>query len=108
MAIFTVDIGGRPVVTFSEDPVAKDVRDTDTFENFLRELAIMRDRESDKCLWDGKSEIVVRTATREEAERWKASLKGADGEELELQKMTGDRDPRWTFYLLPVLPSAAN
>jgi len=109
MAIFTAEIGGRSIVTFSEDPVvsAKDVRDTGTFGTISRELFIMRDRESDKSLWDGKSEIVVRAATPEEAERWKASLKGADGEELNLQDMTSDGDPRWAFYLLPVPPSAA-
>ena len=73
MALFTVEVSGRPVVVFSDD-------DRGRAEELVAsaigpELLVFE--EAGTPVWDGKEELAVREARPEEAVRWEQGLPGA-------------------------------
>jgi hypothetical protein len=70
MALFTVEVSGRPVLVFSEEDrgAAEELLATAIGPDLL-------DFEEDDCpVWDGEEELAVREANPEEAARWEQGL----------------------------------
>ncbi|TCZ56714.1 hypothetical protein [Roseicella aquatilis] len=73
MPLFTVDVGQRPVLVFSE-------ANREAAEELVASLISgdLREFESGGVpLWDGQSELTVRDADAGEAERWQQGLSDA-------------------------------
>ena len=70
MALFTVEVSGRPVLVFSEE-------DRGAAEELLASAIgpdLMDFEEEGRPVWDGEEELTVREARPEEAVRWEQGL----------------------------------
>ena len=72
MALFTVEVAGRPVLVFSEE-------DRGAAEELLvssigPDLLDFEEAEEGRPVWDGEEELTVREARPEEAARWEQGL----------------------------------
>jgi hypothetical protein len=72
MALFTVEVAGRPVLVFSEG-------DRGAAAELLAsaigpDLLDFEDAEEGRPVWDGEEELTVREARPEEAARWEQGL----------------------------------
>ncbi len=70
MALFTVEVSGRPVLVFSEE-------DRGAAEKFLVSSIgpdLLDFEEEGRPVWDGEEELTVREARPEEAARWEQGL----------------------------------
>ena len=70
MALFTVEVSGRPVLVFSEE-------DRGAAEELLAsEIGpdLLDFEEDGRPVWDGEEELTVREARPEEAARWEQGL----------------------------------
>ena len=77
MALFTVEVSGRPVLVFSEE-------DRGAAEELLASAIgpdLLDFEEDGRPVWDGEEELTVREARPEEAARWEQGLAeaGEDG-----------------------------
>ncbi len=73
MALFTVEVSGRPVVVFSDDGRAR--AEELVASTIGPELLVSE--EAGTPVWDGEAELTVREAEPEEAARWQQGLPGA-------------------------------
>ena len=83
MALFTVEVAGRPVLVFHEqNPEAAEELVATLIGPDLQEFEA-----GGEPLWDGQSELLVRAAGAEEATRWQEGLaearEGGDGQDEE-------------------------
>jgi len=70
MALFTVEVAGRPVLVFSEE-------DRGAAEELLASAIgpdLLDFEEDGRPVWDGEEELTVREARPEEAARWEQGL----------------------------------
>jgi hypothetical protein len=72
MALFTVEVSGRPVLVFSEE-------DRGAAEELLAssigpDLLDFEEAEEGRPIWDGEEELTVREARPEEEARWQQGL----------------------------------
>ena len=70
MALFTVEVSGRPVLVFSEE-------DRGAAEELLASAIgpdLLDFEEDGRPVWDGEEELSVREARPEEAARWEQGL----------------------------------
>ena len=70
MALFTVEVSGRPVLVFSEE-------DRGSAEELLASSIgpdLLDFEEEGRPVWDGEEELTVRDASPEEAARWEQDL----------------------------------
>ena len=70
MALFTVEVSGRPVLVFSEE-------DRGAAEELLASAIgpdLLDFEEDGRPVWDGEEELTVREARPEEAARWEQGL----------------------------------
>ena len=70
MALFTVEVSGRPVLVFSEE-------DRGAAEKLLVSSIgpdLLDFEEDGRPVWDGEEELTVREARPEEAARWEQGL----------------------------------
>ena len=72
MALFTVEVAGRPVLVFSEE-------DRGAAEELLAssigpDLLDFEETEDGRPVWDGEAEFTVRDARPEEEARWQQGL----------------------------------
>lgn len=70
MALFTVEVSGRPVLVFSEE-------DRGAAEELLASAIgpdLLEFEEDGRPVWDGEEELTVREARPEEAARWEQGL----------------------------------
>ena len=70
MALFTVEVSGRPVLVFSEE-------DRGAAEELLASASgpdLLDFEEDGRPVWDGEEELTVREARPEEAARWEQGL----------------------------------
>ena len=74
MALFTVEVSGRPVVVFSDDDRAR--AEELVASTIGPELLVFE--EAGTPVWDGEDELTVREAAPEEAARWEQGLPGAE------------------------------
>jgi hypothetical protein len=74
MAVFVAEINGQGIIAFSQ-PSADNALAWADDEAFRSDLTFL-EGEDGRPLWDGHSEIYVREADPEEAERWEASFHG--------------------------------
>jgi hypothetical protein len=78
MALFTVEVSGRPVLVFSEE-------DRGSAEELLTSSIgpdlLDFEEEGGRPVWDGEEKLTVRDASPEEAARWEQDLAeaGEDG-----------------------------
>jgi hypothetical protein len=96
MMIFAVEINGRGIAAFNaESEIAGEAFvEEEWFRSDLMAL------ESDGTrLWDGKSEIHLREALREEADEWRGAYARAQFKSIESEFGV---DARWLLYLVPV------
>ena len=73
MALFTVEVSGRPVLVFSNE-------DQGRAEELVASIIgpeLLVFEEAGSPVWDGKEELTVREAGPEEAARWERGLPGA-------------------------------
>ena len=75
MALFTVEVSGRPVVVFSDDDRAR--AEELVASTIGPELLVFE--EAGTPVWDGQAELTVREAEPEEAARWERGPPGAQG-----------------------------
>jgi len=95
MAIFSIEIGGRPVMAFN----AASQEESDGFgqdPDLRADLQVLEGPEGP--LWDGAASIVVRIALAEEAELWEQTVA-----EERLAGEIEDEDDTFAVYLLPVI-----
>lgn len=94
MTIFVAEINGTGIVAFSASTPDDALIWAD--DEDLRSDLMYLEGPSGLPLWDGSSEIYVREADPEEADRWKASYMRA--------RSDGDADDEsdWVVYLMPV------
>jgi len=78
MPVYVAEIAGRAIAAFdaADDTEAADVRLTD--RAFRRDLIVLQNE--GRALWDGVSQIGMRNASPEEAERWRSGML-ADGKD---------------------------
>lgn len=90
MTVYVAEISGRAIAAFdaADDIEAAEVRLTD--KAFRRDLIVMQNQ--GRPLWDGVSQIHMRTASPEEAVRWQSG-------------MTADGKDRFVFLVPVVDPS---
>jgi hypothetical protein len=93
MALFTVEVSGRPIVVFSEE-------DRSAAEETAA-LVIGPDlqgfNEAGQPLWDGTTELLVREASPGEAARWEQGF--ADAQD----SASGESDPEdYAVFLIDV------
>ena len=73
MALFTVEVSGRPVIVFSDDDRAR--AEELVASTIGPELLVFE--EAGTPVWDGEDELTVRGAVPEEVARWERGLPGA-------------------------------
>ena len=91
MALFTVEVAGRPVLVFSEDS-------RDAAEELATSLIgpDLQDFESGgRPIWDGQSALSVREADSGEAARWQKGF-----EEAQDEGATGDEPEEFAVFLV--------
>jgi len=96
MMIFVVEINGRGIAAFNaESEIAgKAFIDEEWFRSDLMAL------ECDGTpLWNAKSEIYLREALPEEADRWRVAYARAQFKSIDSEFGV---DARWLLYLVPV------
>ena len=74
MALFTVEVSGRPVVVFSDDNRAR--AEELVASAIGPELLVIE--EEGTPVWDGEEGLTVREAEPEEAARWERGLPGPE------------------------------
>ncbi|HEY7301984.1 MAG TPA: hypothetical protein VH684_29175 [Xanthobacteraceae bacterium] len=99
MQTYVATIGGKAVLAFraEDDEQARDVVDGDSLRSDLRVLTT----EEGKPLWDGRSAIGLREASRAEHDEWEKSRDEAirDGE-IDLD---AGHDPNdWDIYFIEI------
>jgi hypothetical protein len=77
--MYTLDIAGKPVaITDADEAQARELFNSDAFKE---DIAAM---ESDgKPLWDGKTPLVIRPASKEESENFEQALDDDDDDDNE-------------------------
>jgi hypothetical protein len=94
LTIFVAEINGQSIIAFPQ-PNPDDALAWADDEDFRSDLMFLEGGDG-RPLWDGRSEIYVREADPEEADRWKASFTDAwhDGDAEDAEN--------WFLYLVPV------
>ena len=94
MALFTVEVSGRPVLVFSEE-------DRGAAEELLASAIgpdLLDFEEDGRPVWDGEEELTVREARPEEAARWEQGLA-----EAKQHDGSGERGPEgYAVFLIEV------
>jgi hypothetical protein len=72
MALFTVEVSGRPVLVFSEE--GRGAAEELLVSSIGPDLLDFEEVEEGRPVWDGEEELTVREARPEEAVRWEQGL----------------------------------
>ena len=101
MALFTVEVSGRPVLVFSEE-------DRGAAEELLASTIgpdLLDFEEDGRPVWDGEEELAVRAANPEEAARWEQGL--ADTREDDGSGEADDADESQAVFLIEAVDAGA-
>jgi len=100
VAIYVAEILGRATAAFAAEDYASAERYANSDRAFQVKLTVLE--HNGRALWDGASNILVRNASGDEANRWEAARASAA-----VQGKLGSAEDEWVCFLINVVDPTA-